>query len=90
MAESGAKIAPAYLAASIAAALLLKLPAYFRFGGIAMLGPIFRRWAEKNSLEAKDRIIEEMDRTIEERDNTIEELRQRLTDHGIDPDATDG
>ena len=62
-----------------------------------MLGPIFRRWADKNSIEARDRTIQERDQTIDEqakqlqhKDHTIQELRQRLTDHGVDPDATDG
>ena len=90
MVESGAKIAPAYLAASIATALLLSLPAYFILRGIAMLGPIFRRWAHKNSLEAKDRTIEQQAKELEDKDHTIQELRQRLTDNGIDPDAPDG
>lgn len=95
--ENGAKIAPGFLAASIAAALLLSLPAYLISGSLTMLGPLFRRLVEGSSLEAKQRIIdqqketiEERDNTIGERDNTISELRQRLTDHGIDPDATDG
>ena len=55
-----------------------------------MLGPIFRRFAEKNSLAARDQTIQERDHTIDEQAKTINELRQRLTDHGIDPDATDG
>ena len=90
IAESGAKIAPAYLAASIAIALFLTLPAYLIFGGIAMLGPIFRRWADKNSIEARDRTIEQQAKQLQDKDHTIQELRQRLTDHGVDPDATDG